>query len=78
LLYEVRRRSVFQMVLLAGIAGALIGFLVGFLITQVIIGEPPNAAGIDWGLWTEAAYAVVGALVSVRLGRKYSSRSRRG
>jgi hypothetical protein len=43
------------MVVLGGILRAIAGFLVALLITEVLIGNPPNQTGFDWALSRSSA-----------------------
>jgi uncharacterized membrane protein YvlD (DUF360 family) len=61
------------MVVLGGILGAIAGFLVALLITEVLIGNPPNQTGFDWALWTDILLTIVGALAGTTLARRIRS-----
>ena len=67
--YAVRR-----MVVLGGIVGAIVGFGVGLLLTEVIIGNPPNQSGFDWIMVTDVVFTAIGALGGVGLSRRLVAR----
>ena len=65
------------MVVLGGIAGAVLGFLVGLLITEVIFSNPgtgTSGAG-DWHLLVDIAFLVAGALAGSSLMRRFAKRN---
>jgi hypothetical protein len=64
------------MVVLGGIAGAVVGFLVGLLITEAIIGNPANGSSFDWQFWVDLGLAIVGALAGSAIARTFVSRRR--
>ena len=59
------------MVVLGGIVGAIVGFGVGLLVTEVIIGNPPNQSGFDWIMVTDVVFTVIGALTGTYLARRF-------
>jgi H+/Cl- antiporter ClcA len=59
------------MVVLGGIAGAVVGFLLALLITEVIIGNPANSSGFDWRFWTDVVLTLVGALAGTVAVRRF-------
>jgi hypothetical protein len=63
-----------KMMVLGGIAGAILGFLVGLLITEVIVGNPANGSGFDWQLWTDVVLAIGGAVAGSSLARRFVNR----
>jgi hypothetical protein len=63
------------MVVLGGIAGAIVGFVIGLLITEVIIGNPANSSGFDWQLWTDVVLTIVGAAAGSAVARRFMDRS---
>jgi uncharacterized membrane protein YvlD (DUF360 family) len=62
-----------RMVVLGGIAGAIAGFLLSLLITEVLIGNPPNQTGFDWAFWTDILLTIIGAVFGSVLGRRFRS-----
>jgi uncharacterized membrane protein YvlD (DUF360 family) len=62
-----------SMVVLGGIAGAIAGFLLSLLITEVLIGNPPNQTGFDWAFWTDILLTIIGAVFGSVLGRRFRS-----
>ena len=64
------------MVALGGIVGGLVGFGIALVITEVIIGNPPDQTGFDWALWTDVALAIVGVLAGISVARRLAGRRR--
>jgi ABC-type lipoprotein release transport system permease subunit len=61
------------MTVLGGIVGAIVGFGVGLLVTEVIIGNPPNQSGFDWIMVMDVVFTAIGALAGVSLARRLTS-----
>jgi MFS family permease len=64
------------MVVLGGIAGAVVGFLVALLITEVIIGNPANSSGFDWQFWTDAVITIIGAIAGTVAVRRFRTHTK--
>jgi hypothetical protein len=63
------------MAVLGAIGGAVAGFLLALLITEVLIGNPPNQTGFDWALWTDVLLTIGGAVAGFLLARRFNSRT---
>ena len=63
------------MVVVGGIVGAIVGFGLGLLITEVIIGNPPDQTGFDWVFWFDIVLLVIGAIAGAGLLRRLRERS---
>jgi hypothetical protein len=64
------------MVVLGGIAGAVVGFLVALLITEVIAGNPANSSGFDWQFWTDVALTLIGAFAGTAAVRRFRTHTK--
>jgi len=62
------------MAVVAGTVGGLIGFGLGLVLTEVIIGNPPDQTGFDWVFMVDFVFAVVGVLVGVEVARRRRAR----
>ena len=44
------------------------------MLTEVIIGNPPNQTGFDWIMVTDVAFTAAGVLVGIGVGRRIRER----